>query len=402
MGLDALVEHFFKTRNVVGQTVTRTLQFDLQGKGYTGPQTEPYNITEVTMPVVKGKHEYVLRSARHDVPTSPEDEGKPRYTAIYIGGGTSDAVSNVDQLARVEDAIQGVKDKLPFHVTRYVALPHITGAPRTKGPDDAAMKPTMAESADVLMDAVHSKELNISEEGVILTGYSAGATQILELAAKLGDRCKYVILADPAGMAVIDPKKLGYEFSVGAFVSGMKKYKDLGFSEALAKTLWETRVTWGKVGSSVPTYREMLRDMVLPPWRMKLLGEAYGLGSDMAPIAVNMLPITADSTKAARDAITANIVFSPVLGAGLANTVVARLKEKYESPDALMQADPQALKADVTGMLKELFPHAHSLQFSGFRDITHSAPRYEPDYWNNILRDIAEKASSSRHASTEP
>lgn len=393
MAPDSGEEHYFATHDVAGKTVTRTLSFDLAKKGYERKDASPYQITEVTIPVFDKTGEYVIRAARHDVPIPPEDQKKEAYTAIYIGGGTSDAVANVDQLARIEDAIKPVKDQLPFVINRFIGLPHLAGSPRTRGPFDAAKQKTMGESARIYETVLQTPELNVSHDGVILIGYSAGGTVAIELAGLLGERCKYLVLADSVGMADISASRLSWEFSLGTIFAAIRKYSSHGFLKALGKALWETRVAWGAIGSKVPGARDMLHDLTMTPRWAKSIGKSYGISGEQTDSKINIVPLVTDSTKMAREKIRAHVIFSPVLGAGVVDTIVTRLREKYPSTNAILSARPQMLEADVSRMLKGLFPQASGISFAGFRDITHSAVRFEPGFWKNIFATLAKTQS---------
>ena len=161
---------YFETHDVAGLVVERSVRVNLKRYGYEGPQLEVdggnFLYREVTAPVSIGeKGLFVIRALEHRVKVKEENERKPRHTLVMLGGGASEALGNTKMVAGAVDALQGLKEELPFAVDRIVMLPHVSGSlgeediPREKWPD------VYGAYAKVLSEVLHTKELSVTGGG---------------------------------------------------------------------------------------------------------------------------------------------------------------------------------------------------------------------------------------------
>lgn len=402
---------YFQTHGILDGTVTRRREFDVSKKGYRGA-TKKVEVLEITTPIIYNTEdgEVIIRAVNYDFPQTPESLKKPKtYTVVFLPGGAGEAIGNVDWIANIKDNLAPFKDQLPFNIKNIVILPHIAGSPRKKSKNDPAKQDTMSESAKIQAQVLENKELKVSSGGIIIIGYSYGGLQGIELAALLGEKCKYLILLDPAGMA--RHEKLLWRFSGGTMLATLKKHcqkhweKDKnmfkflpkGFIDAIKDADREIRIAWGSVSAKLPDVFDMLNDLRGKNVWVEEVARAYGLEDEYAGTGPNPKPAQVDSTATARQNITASIIFSPVEGANVVNVIVSKMKEIYPTAEAVLKAskdetERRKLEYNVLRLLKEMYPKAQALFYAGFPDTTHSAVRAEKEYLARVFTVFKEAA----------
>jgi len=383
-------EHYFDTHDVAGRTVTRTRKLSLSKFGYERPKDKPQSISvkEVTIPVYDESGLTVVRALEYELPYKKDKEKspKPELTMIGIGGGSSEAVGNVALIGRIEDGLDSLDEELSFRVAKIILLPHVTGSVGTetkKGKKDLTDHETLTTSAKILEKALADPELKISPEGIIFFGYSAGGAQAIELAGLYGDECKYLLLADSAGMA--EHPQLEKEFSLTVW-SAFKKYRQKGKSmkEAFREAFQEIRTAW-VTPKGKPSTLGLVREFLFPDREVnKLLAKAYGFSGEQRREGVSVGAIKTDSTHQARQKVTAEVIFSPIILAKAVNVITARMKDKYPDIKAIKQAGEE-LKQDVLIMLREMFPKAKKVHFAGYDEMSHSSVMSDQKYWEQLM-----------------
>lgn len=258
---------YFNTHEVAGKTVTRTLSLSMPKFGYLEGGKAPRQFKEITVPVFDSSGEYVVRFLQKELEIPPiEKREKPIHTLVLIGGGASEAKGNAGLAGRIEDAIKDNHDQLPFSIKRIVVASHITGSPRTrpkKGEKGVVQQANLQLGAEILQKAFADPEVKLSSAGMVLVGFSEGGTQAVELAGLLKEKCPWLILADPAGMA--EHPNLFWDFSIGTLKEAINKYKIKGedFITAFQSALKEIRAGWA-TPEGMPSLTGLLKDALDP------------------------------------------------------------------------------------------------------------------------------------------
>lgn len=381
---------------MAGKTVTRRLSLPVERYGYNRPEGKPSRIDllEVTIPVYDKTGLYVVQALRYDMLAGEEDEKKPLMTLVVMGGGSSDAHGNAALCARIEDGITKMGDQFPVK-PRIVLLSHVSGAPRTRDKKEAVKlvkQETFYSPTGVLMKALENPELGVLWNNLGLIGYFAGGTQLIELAALLGEKCRFIALCDPAGFA--EHPRLEWEFSVGSVLATVEKYRSegLSFIDALKEASREMGTAWVIHGKGAGSLGKIIIDMIKPAQKAVTtkFARTYGFLDERAGVGLNVKARKHDSTEEARKKITAKVVFSPVLYAKVVNVILEKLKDKYLSVDSLRkmredESESGKLDEQVNDMLKEMFSKAEGVSFKPFDDITHSSVMAEQSYWDNLM-----------------
>lgn len=337
----------------------------------------------MTTPIFDETGEYIIRALKYRLPPVESDQiDKPSYTFVFIEGGDSDADANIDVFARTLDSYDLIKNQLPFRIESITVLPHIASSARTTGKFDPAKQDTMAGTAEILESALAVPELKTSKAGIIFMGFSLGGAQATELAARYGDACKTLILADPAGHSY-HPNLL-YEYTTGAIISAVKRHG------SLLKAYKGLRDIWGSYKQKKPGLLDMAVDMLQRHTPVsRHLARAYGFEDNLATKGANIKTAMTDSTRVARQKITAPVIYAPNIGSQVCNDIISRLKTKYPTGQAIMYADKHDLETDVQAMLSDMFPRARNVIFCGWDSTAHASVRIEKPAWDKIFSHLA-------------
>jgi hypothetical protein len=392
--------HYFETHDVAGKVVTRSLGIPLSRYQIEDRKEDKMLFKEVTVPVHDRAHLYLVRALRHDIPTSKEDKEKnPMLTIGVVGGGTSEALGNVYVCARIENAIRDMEN-FPSDV-RVILLPHLASSARTKGKKEATRQPTFTDSARILNKALEEPELGVTKN-LGLIGYSAGGTQVTEMAG-LEDDIKFIAICEPGGHA--RHPKIAFQL-LGAVSAVYKKYrrKGLGKAKAAYATQREIGQWWVSPKGTAGSVPGVIKYAISPPEKkvVEKLADAYCFGDEQAglrSILGLLKPLTHDSTEKARQNIKAKVIFSPVTYAKALSIILDKLREYYPSVEAIkssrMERDGEKkFREKVRGMLGKMFPQSQEVRFLPYDDPSHLSVVTEQDYWNQLMKEIATTVSS--------
>lgn len=323
--------------------------------------------------------------------------GRDRRTMVIVGGGSSGPRDNLGFSWQVENVMREAATNNPkrtFDVSKMVTLAHVVGSPRTKEPVDPAQEATLKSSAEIQYTALHEGGIRLSPDGVVLVGVSAGGAQVVELAALMGDECKQLILMEPAGMA--EHPKMIQEISGGTAKAAYLRQRSRGEGRwaAVKRTVDEMRTAYG-----TPKGRAKLQDMFVDQifkkrWYVEPGREHGILSSELATGAPNVAVLSSDSTKEAREKITAEVIFSPVVFAKVVNIMIDRMGMENELAVLKQEQDYDVRNkkmADITGKvnneLRSMFPNARLVTVVPYMGETHGDVFVEADQY---LAPIAE------------
>ncbi len=393
--------------------VVQWVEADASRYGQVG-SVEKFQFQEVTFPIYDKTGMYLFKAGRYELDegdTKPEGEdNRPYLTMIVMGGGSSGALDNMHLALKIRDGIISYNKESkevgrhPFPArVRVVTLPHIGGMFREidQGFVDPAKQENLAEAARIIRQAMDVKELGITQD-VGFIGASAGGAQVTELAALVGDRCKFLGLVDAGGLA--EHPTLEIDFTVGQLVGVVKKYQEKGMSVAAATKagfheLYESTSTrYGNLAS----FWDLMRDYTNPVRKGESAhaAQAWG-GLDTLGEAMPAKALKADSTFEARTKISAPIIFSPVIYARVVNTILRRVGDKIsgvDSIESMQQVRESTLESReefdtaCQEILYELFPNVPPEQIVNlpYDGTTHTA-YVEKEYWGPFMEAVAEK-----------
>lgn len=400
---------YFAKHNVVNMEgpITRTRESYVKKKGYKG-ETEKIEYHELTDHIFDETGEYELRGIWVDLPeTTTSKEKENHYPLVFIGSGASSAVSNTDVLAGIMESVGKIRDGLSFDINKIIILPHVASQAHTSDLDlsdealrknpsklplfmkrvlrkgitkDAAKQPTMAENAKILAQFLEKFNVlpDISPDGFIMGGVSLGGAQAMEMSALMGDKVKYLILMDPAGMS--SNKKLIKELATSEISQAIKKHK--GNPVKVARTLL---TSWGIEGDKIPS----LIDIFVRDWNQsresERMANIYKFREVLADTATHNIQANTDSTKKAREKITANIVFAPVKGL----LAYALLGDSYESIESFRKASTKNIRKKAVKALYKLFPQTQKIYYAETQNPSHTAFRTDREYMDGVFAGLA-------------
>lgn len=404
------------SKTVPERPIVQSLQLETRKYGIPKEnQTAPKHIDveEITFPIYEKSGMYLIKAMRcdlnpylgSDTKTSERDD-RPFMTFALLGGGGSTAIDNVHLLLKVAEGIKQYenpvgteKRKFPVQV-RVVLLPHIGGSARQIDTKDPTSGSNFSETAKILKKAMEIKELGVTND-IGFLGASSGATQATELAAIFQDRCKFLALADAAGMA--EYPNLISNFSIGQFIDVFKKFRNKGMNikDSLKTGLDEIFNTTSTRYGNLRNVGDLLRDYIYPVRRSENAKAARAFG--MEKTGLEALPIKVlkhDSTQEAREKINAPIIFSPVLYAKVVNTLFQRMKSKISGLEKV--SDIKAIRDSSEDnrkdfdqasleVLKEMFPAANekSIHYTPYESTTHTSFSEQP-FWDNFINTIVQ------------
>lgn len=367
---------------------------------------------KVTFPIFDKSGMYVLEAVRCDIEPVLERINKPEkkqslkedrrnmMTFIIMGGGSSGAIDNFHFLFKT---IQGVKnfennnEEQDFPVkVRVIILPHISSAARIIDQPEFKTGDNFVKNAEILYKALEIKELKVTHD-VGLIGFSSGGPQVTELASLLKDRCKFVALADAAGMSEFP--NLIYEYTIGQLINTYKKYRNQRNNpfDALVLGFRETLNATSTISGNLKNILDLLRDYTFPIRKGVYQHSAKAWG--MNKYQGENMPINTlrhDSTKDSRKEIRAPVIFAPVLYAKVVNTLLNGMKEKIQSIKTVedlgefQKESPEEFDKACNDFLKQMFPGVspENLKFKPYDSSTHTSIS-EQKYWDQILDAIA-------------
>lgn len=376
-------------------------------------------VEKVTFPVFDKSGMYLLEAVRCDIEAVLEEinsnEEKQRskedhrniMTFVLMGGGSSGAIDNFHFLFKIIQGIRNYENKVleeskfPVRV-RVVILPHIASAARIIDEKEFKAGDDFTKNAEILAKALEIEELEVTQN-IGLIGFSAGGTQVTELAPLLKDRCKFVALAEPAGMSEFP--KLIYEYTVGQLINVYKKHRDKGkgVKESLRLSFNETLNSSSTITGNLRNLFDLIKDYTSPV--RKKVYQRSAKTWNMENIQGETMPLKAlqhDTTKKARQEIKAPVIFAPVVYAKVVNTIFNNLKEKVKKIETVddmkrfKDENPEEFNKACTDLMREMFPgiNPEEIKFEPFDSSTHSSVS-EQKYWDQILDAIAESINSS-------
>ncbi|PIQ73525.1 hypothetical protein COV58_02030 [Candidatus Roizmanbacteria bacterium CG11_big_fil_rev_8_21_14_0_20_36_8] len=400
-------------RPIVEKLHLLTRKYGIPEDDITSPKY--IDLDEITYPLYDETGMYMIKAMKCDL--NPylygaeliENDERPLMTFVMFGGGGSTAIDNVHFLLKIAEGIkqyeskQGSEQKkFPVQV-RVVLLPHIISTPREIDTKDPAKEKNFSDTARILKKAMEIRELEITKD-IGLIGASSGGAQATELAAILQDRCKFLALADAAGMA--DYPNLIVDFSIGQFVDVFKKFRNKGMSvkDSLQTGLNELYNTTSTRYGNLRNIRDLIRDYTNPVRNRinERAAHAYGMdrtGSKALPIDT----LKFDSTKNARENIIAPVIFSPVIYAKVVNTLFERLKLKQVGINTvqdmrvtrdLSSEAREEFDKECMAILKEVFPvvDERNICYTPFESTTHSSFSIQT-FWNQLVAEIPKAIS---------
>jgi len=372
-------------------------KFDYPEKG-----DRPVTVKEVTFQIEsKDRREVVLQTLVQNDHLQKETEDGESISYLFIGGGVSDSGGNSGvAFGRIADAIEN-QYGLPKSYN-MIAMSHIAGSARRAKPQDGKEKAyeTFAENAEILEKALNVPELNCQGK-IVLIGYSAGGKQAIELAARLGDRVKLLILADSAGVA--NHPDLGFQISMGTMADGYRKYRKKGYSRILAvhHAISDAGRTWvtpdGPASSLIKFAREWTPHA---PQRLLTgkLADTYMIPRDeRAKISADMEEISKETPIDTRKNIKASIIFAPILYAHVVNVMQEIIKNDPDFQPSKMKgklADISNIRDELILIgeksIHEIFPEAQVV-FSPGESYSHSDVMIDENkYWDKLMKVASE------------
>lgn len=379
------------------------------------------NLTEMTGNLVHAPVDYksphgesgtaIMRMIDIPAQLGERSAEQQEYTALFIGGGSADAFSPMGEIARMQEA--NAHSTGEYRFGNFITLSHTLGSTRsTKTIDSVDLSNSANIAARGLHHAALERKVKLSEDGIVVIGFSAGAQMAIELAATLGNRCKGLVIIETTGTA--DLPHLSWEFSGGNMIGLTRK----AITETHNITDLPGRVRQDFLGSSTTalgtpsSVSDFVKQSKLAGRDSQELGATYGLESIYGPSLPNARPLDHDATSKARAKLAPHVPVTmvQVLNAHVANNLEARAgysrrqlrrldrsiriqRDALErGQDAVLTesdiaetADLRELQERSLTMLEELFPGDRVREMVVYRDSIHADLLRNQAFWNNLF-----------------
>jgi pimeloyl-ACP methyl ester carboxylesterase len=419
-------------------TKSQLVSLDLRKYGFAEAKNPIIELKEVTS-LIQGEkgRKVIVQSYTYEPAPHSERIGEP-VSIVINGGGSSGSKDNTGLAGRIHETIEELKD-FPLNYN-IVILPHVFGSAR-ENPFDAKpqmeeekkvnrmrraihklaligrtgknyYQETYAEDAKILEKALEVPEVNC-QKNIVALGYSAGGKQAIEIATRLGDRVKLLILADSAGLA--EHPDLMYEFSAGTTKALWQKYrteKNENPIQAIRHVIWEMGSAWVTPNGPASNLIKIARDFTpfSPQGKLiKGLTEEFGLDkSKIAKIGADSHEIQLEVLSDSRDKVTAPVIASPIVFARVLNFIYEEVRNEIERQIGTRIGKGQDVKElfrkfgletleqlEEIGLdsLKNYFPNSKSVSVVLHEDSTHPVPMLmatKEKYWQNLLQKASE------------
>lgn len=364
----------------------------LYPQNYDGRTTEPLHGSLWHLPVKLSETGPTVIERAYVVDLVEPAKRKRGVTIVSALGGVSEATVNAGVIGQIRDAIgrqSGSNEMLP-KINRIIGISHPEGSVRDRKVLD---NKTFGTSAEIVDRALTTPELDLTVDDLILVGQSEGGALMIEFAARLGERCKALILFDPARTSE-HPQMVRNIFRGMLYDTYARARKNgKSWRAALREIMEEVLLAW-TTPDGTPTPFGFVMSLVTGSWYQRDIARAHGIANRGGASPVNIGLLASDSTRKARDTISADVIVVPAMYARGVNLSIARLGITQAQLSEFFKHDINELdQRSLLRILKRefeqrMFTHAKSVEVVPDWDISHSGSLRKPQIWDAVVDKI--------------